>query len=107
MAFSGGNSAETVIFRYPVRRDTFQRVIPGTGIDLVVEECVFAPGAGRENEVHANQVLADGTVYAQPDAPAITAKDQVVIRGELYEVIEKPRVWINEAVEIPVRRVTG
>jgi hypothetical protein len=107
MAFSGGNSAESVIFRYPVRLDTFHRPISGTGIDIVVEECVFAPGAGRENEVHANQVMADGTVFAQPDAPAITAKDQVIIRGEVYDVIEKPRVWLNEAIEIPVRRVTG
>jgi hypothetical protein len=107
MAFSGGNSAESVIFRYPVRLDTFRRPIPGTGVDIVVEECVFAPGPGRESEVHASQVLADGTVFAQPDAPAITAKDQVIIRGEVYDVIEKPRVWLNEAVEIPVRRVTG
>jgi hypothetical protein len=107
MAFSGGNSAESVIFRYPVRLDTFHRPIAGTGIDIVVEECVFAPGAGRENEVHANQVMADGTVFAQPDAPEITAKDQVIIRGEVYDVIEKPRVWLNEAIEIPVRRVTG
>lgn len=107
MAFSGGNSAEPVIFRYPQRLDTFHRPIPGTGVDLVVEDCVFAPGAGRENEVHANQVQADGTVFAQPDAPIITAQDQVVIRGEVYDVIEKPRVWLNEAVEIPVRRVTG
>jgi hypothetical protein len=107
MAFSGGNSAETVTFRYPVRLDTFQQPIPGSGMDIEVPECVFAPGAGRENEVHANQVIADGIVYAQPDAPEITAKDQVIIRGELYDVIEKPRVWINEATEIPVRRVTG
>jgi hypothetical protein len=107
MAFSGGNSAETVIFRYPARLDTFNRPIPGTAIDIPVDECVFAPGAGRENEVHAEQVEADGTVFAQPDAPTITAQDQVVIRGEVYDVIEKPRVWLNEAVEIPVRRVTG
>lgn len=107
MAFSGGNSVETVIFRYPVRLDAFHQPLPGTGVDVEVQECVFAPGAGRENEVHANQVLADGTVFAQPDAPAITAADQVVIRGEVYDVIEKPRVWLNEAVEIPVRRVTG
>jgi hypothetical protein len=107
MAFSGGNSAETVIFRYPPRLDTFRRPVADTGVDIVVEECVFAPGTGRENDVHANQVIADGTVFAQPDAPPITAQDQVVIRGQVYEVIEKPRVWLNEAVEIPVRLVTG
>jgi len=107
MAFSGGASAETVIFRYPVRYDTFHRPLPGSGVDITVDECVFAPGAGRENEVHAEQVVADGTLYAQPDSPPLSALDQVVVRGEVYDVVEKPRVWLNEAVEIPLRRVTG
>jgi hypothetical protein len=31
----------------------------------------------------------------------------VVIRGEVYEVIAKPRYWLNEVYEIPVRVVTG
>jgi|SRR6188768_2954089 len=106
MAFGSSNS-EAVIFRYPPRRDNFGDVIPGSGRDVLVENCLFAPGPGREVEVHASQVSADGTVFAQPDAPAITALDQIVIRGELYEVVERPRVWLNEGTEIPVRIVTG
>jgi hypothetical protein len=58
-------------------------------------------------EVHAAQVSADGTVFAPPEAPAITAADQVIIRGETYDVVERPRVWLNEGTEIPVRIVTG
>lgn len=100
-------NTEAVIFRYPRRLDTFQHVIDGTGVDVLVEDCLFAPGAGRENEVHANQVLADGTVFAPPDAPPISAQDQVVIRGEVYDVIERPRYWLGEGLEIPVRVVTG
>lgn len=107
MAWSAGTSGEPVIFRYPPRHDTFHHPIPGTGVDIVVEECVFAPGAGREIEVHASQVIADGTLFVSPEAPVITAKDQVVVRGEVYDVIEKPRYWLNETVEIPLRRVTG
>lgn len=107
MAFSGGNSAEAVIFRYPVRLDTFNQPVAGTGVDVVVEECVFAPGHGDETTFQANQALIDGQVYAQPDAPAITAQDQIVIRGEVFDVAEPPKVWLNEAVVIPVRRVTG
>lgn len=106
MAF-GSSNAETVTFRYPARFDTFQHPIPGSGAEVVVEDCLFAPGAGRENEVHANQVQADGTLFAPPEAPAITARDQVVVRGEVYDVIEKPRLWLNEGYEIPLRLVTG
>lgn len=107
MPFASSANSEAVIFRYPKRLDTFHRPIPGTGVDITVEDCLFAPGAGRENEVHANQVLADGTLFAPPDAPAISAHDQVVIRGEVYDVIERPRYWLNEGYEIPVRVVTG
>lgn len=107
MAFSGGNSAETVIFRYPQRLDTFNRPIPGTGVDIAVDECVFAPGEGNENTLQANQARIDGEVYVQPDAPPITAQDQIVIRGDVYDVAEPPKVWLGEAVVIPVRRVTG
>ncbi len=98
---------ETVIFRYPRRLDTMRRPIPGTGIDVPVQDCLFAPGAGREVEVHGQQVQADGTVFAPDGSPAITARDRVVIRGEVYEVIEKPRLWLGEGIEIPVRLVTG
>lgn len=106
MAFSSSNS-ETVIFRYPPRTDTFGDPIPGSGRQVSVDGCLFAPGPGREVEVHAAQVSADGTVFAPPEAPAITAADQVIIRGETYDVVERPRVWLNEGTEIPVRIVTG
>jgi hypothetical protein len=103
----GGSNTEPVIFRYPPRLDTFQQPIAGSGIDVLVEDCLFAPGAGRENEVHANQVQADGTLFAQPEAPILSAQDQVVIRGDVYDVIERPRYWLNEGWEVPVRIVTG
>lgn len=106
MAFTSNNS-ETVIFRYPPRRDVFGDPIPGTGRDVPVEGCLFAPGPGREVEVYAAQVQADGTVFAPSEAPTITAHDQVVIRGEVYEVSARPRVWLGEGTEIPVRIVTG
>lgn len=106
MPFASGNT-ESVIFRYPPRLDTFNDPIAGSGRDVPVEECLFAPGAGRENEVHAQQVQADGTLFAPDDAPPISAQDQVVIRDEVYEVIERPRYWLNEGYEIPVKIVTG
>lgn len=106
MPFTSNNS-ETVIFRYPPRFDNFGDPIPGTGQDIPVEGCLFAPGPGRESEVQASQSTADGTVIAPPEAPAISERDQVVIRGEVYVVEGRPRVWLNEGTEIPVRIVTG
>lgn len=106
MAF-GSSNAETVIFRYPVRYDSYGDAIPGSARDISVDGCLFAPGPGREVEVHAAQVSADGTIFAPPDAPGITAQDQVVVRGDVYDVVERPRVWLNEGTEIPVRIVTG
>lgn len=107
MGFAPANSAETIIFRYPPRLDVFQQPIPGSGRDVAVDDCVFAPGPGDESDVQARQAQADATVYAPPESPALSAQDQIVARGDVYDVIEPPRYWQNEVWEIPVRRVTG
>lgn len=106
MSFSSGNT-ETVVFRYPPRTDTYGDPIPGSGLDIEVPDCLFAPGPGREVEVHAAQVTADGTLFVPPEAPVITAHDQVIIRGDVHNVAERPRVWLGEGTEVPVRIVTG
>lgn len=104
----GSSNIEDVVFRYPVLLDTFQQPIDGAGpVTVVVRDCLFAPGAGQEQTTHARQVSADAMLYAPVDAPALTAQDQVLVRGETYEVIEKPRLWNNEGYEIALRRVTG
>jgi hypothetical protein len=107
MPFGASNASEDVVFRYPPRLDTFHQPAAEATNDILVTDCLFAPGSGRENEVHARQVEADGTLFAPPESPPISPQDQVVIRGEVYEVIEKPRYWNNEGFEIPVRLVTG
>lgn len=106
MAF-GSSNTEDVVFRYPPRLDTFNLPIPGSAVQIIVQDCLFAPTGGRENEVHAHQVVADATLYAPDGAPALSAQDQVVVRGQTYDVIEKPRFWTNEGYEIPLRLVTG
>lgn len=103
----GSSNAEDVIFRYPPRLDTFQQPIAGSAQQIIVQDCLFAPGAGRENDAQAHQVIADAVLYAPADAPALTAQDQVIVRGQIYEVTEKPRLWNNEGFEIGLRRVTG
>jgi hypothetical protein len=106
MAF-GGN-VEAVLFRYPARFDTFhQQISGGPQADTIVEGCLFAPGATDEQDDQAHQVRADATLYAPEDAPVLTARDQVVARGLVYEVIGFPKLWAGEGYEIPLRRITG
>jgi len=101
----GGNT-ETVVIVHPLGRDAFGDPLPGTATETTVEDCLFAPGASRELAVDADQLQADGTVFAPPGT-TVTAVDQVRIRGVLYEVAGAPRDWLDSVVEIPVRRVTG
>lgn len=105
MAF-GGN-VEAVLFRYPARFDTFHQQTTAAQPDTIVEGCLFAPGATDENDAQAHQVVGDATLYVPEDAPVITSRDQVVVRGQAYEVIGFPKLWAGEGYEIPLRRVTG
>ena len=100
-----GNTESIVIVHSP-GRDVFGDPLLGDATETTVEDCLFAPGASRELEVNANQVTADGTVFAPPDT-VVTPVDRVRIRGVLYEVAGAPRVWLDALVEIPVRLVTG
>lgn len=102
--FPGNTEPITIIT--PPGRDPYGDPLPEGGVQTVVEDCLFAPGASRELDVNANQVEADATVFAPPGTP-VTATDQVLVRGLLYEVAAQPRVWLDALVEIPVRRVTG
>jgi hypothetical protein len=107
MAWSSAGSGEPVIFRYPQRFDTFHHPIDGSGRDVPVEDCVLAPSGGRENDAQAEQVVTDAELYCPPDVPRITAQDQVVVRGEVYDLVAAPRYWLNETVILTLKRVTG
>jgi hypothetical protein len=91
---------------HPPHTDPHGDPLPGTGSETTVEDCLFAPGASRELLDNANQVRADGTVFAPPGT-RVDAHDQVRIRGLLYDVAGTPREWLGAVVEIPVRRTTG
>ncbi len=103
-----GGNVETVLFRYPVRFDTFhQQIAGGPQADTIVDGCLFAPGSTDENDAQAHQVRADATLFAPEDAPVLTARDQVVVRAQVYEVIGFPKLWFGEGYEIQLRKVTG
>ncbi|TDC02283.1 hypothetical protein E1091_01150 [Micromonospora fluostatini] len=103
--FAAGD-LETVVRIRPPQRDPFGDPIPGSGGELVLPDCLFAPGPSAEMLNGANQVDVDGTVYAHPGAD-VTETDRLRIRGEVYEVVGRPRRWGRAGVEIVVRLVTG
>ncbi|MET0701722.1 MAG: hypothetical protein ABWY93_18885 [Mycobacterium sp.] len=98
---------EPITLIRPLGDDEWGDPIPGTGTSQVITEALFAPGATRELEVNANTVDADGTLFIDPATATVRPTDRILIRGELYEVAGKPRVFINTVTEIPVRLVTG
>lgn len=102
---SAGN-IETVVIVRPPGKDRFGDPLPGDPLLIPVPGCMFAPGPSAENLNGANQVTADGTVYA-PAGTDARANDQVLVRGDLYEVDGKPRDWGASGVVIVLRLVTG
>ncbi|MGC4886698.1 hypothetical protein [Micromonospora sp. DT227] len=102
---SSGNT-ETVVIIRPPARDQFGDPTPGETARFAVAGCLFAPGPSVENLTGANQVTADGTIYAPP-ATDVRANDQVLVRGDLYEVDGKPQDWGTSGVVIVLRLVTG
>jgi hypothetical protein len=104
--FSLAGKTETVTRVRPPAKDTFGDPLPGTGSEVDVPGCLFAPGGSTENLDGADQVVADATVY-MPDGTDIRPTDRVRARGDLYDVVGKPRVWAGYGVEVPLRLVTG
>jgi hypothetical protein len=68
--------------------------------------CLAAPGNTTEATTTGDTVLADVTLYA-PAGADITASDKGRIGSVPYEVIGRPRVWLDRGVEVPLRQVTG
>ncbi|MEU1761304.1 hypothetical protein [Micromonospora sp. NPDC005652] len=103
---TGAGDVEAVVRLRPPQRDEYGDPVPGSGGELVIANCLFAPGPSAEMLNGATQVDTDGTVYAPPGADVL-ATDRLRIRGEIYEVSGRPRHWGNAGVEIVVKLVTG
>ena len=115
MTFAG--TIETIVVERPPGRDNFGDPLPDAPLFFEVPNCLWAPGATSENLDGANQVVADGNVYA-PAGTVVYATDRVrrgarlvdgvlVEPGDVYEVAGKPQDWSNAGVVIPVRQVNG
>lgn len=97
---------ETITRIRPAEKDGFGDPVPGSGGELDLTGCLFAPGPSAEMLNGANQVDVDGTVYTPPGADVL-ATDRLRIRGDEYEVVGRPRNWGKAGVEIVVKLVTG
>ncbi len=99
---------ETAVLVRSPGKDEFGDPLVGVDVTVTITGVLFEPGATRENEVNANQVEADGTLYVDPELGIdFDPADQLIIRGERYQVVGRPRYWLNRLVEVPVRIVTG
>jgi hypothetical protein len=97
---------ETVVRIRPPARDPFGDPGNGGGPDLEIGGCLFAPGGSAENNIAANQVDTDATVYCPPGT-TIAATDRIRARGVLYQVVGDPQVWGSSGIAVQLRRVTG
>lgn len=103
---AGAGDTETVVVIRPTGRDQFGDPNPGTPAEFDLPGCLFAPGSTGEDNLAANQVRTDGTVYAPPGSDVL-ATDRMRVRGEVYEVVGHPQVWGTSGVVVPLRRITG
>ncbi|MEU0078564.1 hypothetical protein ABZY58_11760 [Micromonospora tulbaghiae] len=104
--FASGDTETATLLPAPAK-DKWGDPIPGTDTPVDIPGCLFAPGPSAENLNGANQTEADGTLYMPVGSPAITAADRLRVRGDVYEVIGKPRVWGNDGIEVVLRMTTG
>lgn len=101
--------SETFTRIRPPGRGAFGDPLPGTGTQLDIPGCQFAPGASHESDPAGGgrQTITDGTVYAPPGIDVVRT-DQMRIRGVLFDVAGDPQDWGPDAgVVITVRKVTG
>jgi hypothetical protein len=103
--FSAGDS-ETVVRIRPPGKDAYGDPVAGAETELDVTGVLFAPAGSSEVTDGANQVRADGAIYAEPDTDVL-ATDKLRIRGQEYQVVGAPQQWGSTMTVIAVRRITG
>lgn len=103
----------TVHARSSTAQDDYGDPIVGDdGPGVVVDGCAVWPRASTENTNGQDLVVTGLTVLAPPGT-AITATDQVSIRGDRYNVVgdvaayRSPLTGTDAGVEVQLERVTG
>lgn len=81
-------------------------LVYGTTPTHSITGCLFDPGGSSEVRDGRTAVTTTPTLYLPPGAD-LAATDQVVVRGDLFEVAGKPAVWIDAGVVAQLQEVTG
>lgn len=77
-----------------------------------VAGCAFDPGGSSEENDGRTATVTTPTLYAPPGAD-LDAADQVLVRGDIFEVLGVPAVWVNpfdgqtKGVVASLRKVDG
>lgn len=103
---TGAGNTETFTVIRPVGKDRFGDPLPGTPQEFLLPGCLFAPGPSTEPGFLSQQVDTDGAVYAPPRSD-VRPSDQMLVHGDLYQVVGKPQVWGSFGTVIALRLVTG
>jgi hypothetical protein len=72
-----------------------------------------APRSGMETDEPGREAVLAGLVVGLPAGSRVAAVDRMEVRGEVYEVIGEPAVWVNpwsgreSGVHVVLERVEG
>lgn len=93
--------------------DSLAQPIPGTPTETPIDGALFNPGGSSEPvEPGRTPVITEPTLYFRNQWPDITAKDQVRVRGVVYDVEGDPAVWhrgeqVRGGLVVPLKRAGG
>lgn len=106
--------AETVTVVRKPKRDTFGNRPQGPPPQWDVPGFQFAPGPSQEMGLGSGQIETDGTLYGPPKAAidaivptGIQPTDEILVRGDAYQVIGRVQDWGASGTVIVLKRVTG
>lgn len=93
-------------------KDAFGKDVLGPPTEREIAGAWFAPGGASEPpEIGRNAVITEPTLYFHDERPDITERDQVRVRGLLYDVEGTPADWRHdggpEGLVIRLKRAGG
>lgn len=71
-----------------------------------IEECLVAPWESDDLDTTTRTAITIGSQVFAPPGSDIEARDQVRVRGEVYEIVGEVAIW-PMGVHVRLRRVRG
>lgn len=74
--------------------DRYRKPLPGADVETPIEGAAFAPEGSPESVEVGRVVLSEAPkLYFRQSRPDIVASDRLRVRGDLYDVSERPADW--------------